>query len=46
MDVSYGEAYRMNRVEARRRLVQTFTQTRSLAATARQRHPRTSDLAD
>jgi len=38
MDVSYGEAYNMNRVEARRRLVQTYTQSRSLAAAAREWH--------
>jgi transposase len=36
MDVSYREAYIMTRVEARRRLVESFTATRSIAAAARQ----------
>jgi len=35
MDVSYREAYRMTPVEARRRLVETYTATQSISATAR-----------
>lgn len=38
MDVSYREAYRMTRVEARRRMAETFTATRSVSHTARRWH--------
>ena len=36
MDLSYQEAYAMTHTEARRRLVETYTRTHSIAATARQ----------
>jgi len=38
MDVSYREAYSMTRVEARRRLVETYTATHSVTAAARRWH--------
>ncbi len=38
MELSYQEAYSMTRVEARHRLVQTYTATGSIAATARDWH--------
>src|SRR5512136_2721746 len=38
MDVSYREAYRMTPVEARRRLVETYTATQSISAAARRWH--------
>lgn len=38
MDLSYGAAYSMNATEARRRLVETYTAERSVAATARLWH--------
>ncbi len=37
-DLAYGEVYRMNKLEARKRLVQTYLETGSIAETARQWH--------
>jgi hypothetical protein len=34
MDVSYREAYRMSPVEARRRLIEAYTASRSITAAA------------
>ncbi len=37
-DLAYREVYEMNEVEARKRLVQTYLETGSIAETARQWH--------
>jgi len=34
-DLAYGEVYTMNKIEARKRLIQTCEQTRSIQAAAR-----------
>jgi hypothetical protein len=37
-DLAYREVYAMNNVEARKRLIQTDQETKSLSATAKERH--------